>query len=129
MTIPAVSSAANLDLTIQQGSDFAYVLTITSDGSTPVDLSSTTCAAKIRSDFGTSATVLATITATVTDAANGEITLSLTDTVTAALGVSASATDNSRTVQIGYWDLELTEATLVYRYVQGAVTISREATV
>lgn len=128
MAIPAVNDATDYPITINKSCDFLETLTITTDGSTPVDLTSATGAAKIRSDFGTAATVLATFTVTITDAANGVLTLELTDTVTDGLGASTDATDENRTVQIGFWDLELTEGTKTYRYVQGSVTVSREAT-
>jgi hypothetical protein len=84
--------------------------------------------AAIREDF-TATTALETLDASVTNASQGEITVSLTSSETAALDVPTGTADDVREASIGYWDLEITTTgSEVYRYVEGEVTLSREVT-
>lgn len=124
MTAPVlVSQAGKLDLVIPQGSDWSLAITI-SDGSTAYDLTGVTAEAMVRAEFDDASPVIA-ITCTVTDAANGVLTLSLTDTQTGALTAGGAA---QRTGSLGFWDLELTIGGLVTRYLEGRVTLSQQAT-
>lgn len=121
---PVVPQAGKLDLVIPQGSDWSLVLTIADSGGTAYDLTGVTAAAKVRAAFADVSSIV-DITCTVTDAVNGVLTLSLTDTQTAALSAGGAT---SRTAALGYWDLKLTVSTLVTRYLEGRVTLSQEAT-
>lgn len=72
---------APLDLTLTAGDDWGIQLTLTSDGVTPIDVTSYTFSAAVL--YGT--TSVQAITVTKTTPASGVIDLSLSDTETAAL--------------------------------------------
>ena len=129
MAIPKITQAQTDNIIIVQGADYVQDYQVTNDAGTPIDLTGVTFESKIRSDFGTSATVLETFTVTMVDAATGTFQASLTDTQTEALGVSAQAVDSTRNVPIGFWDLYLIFSGEKFRYVQGTISVSREATV
>jgi hypothetical protein len=130
MALPAPSGQIpNTDLIILQGSDFQRTLTVSDvETNAPIDLTGATVEAKVRDNFGTTSNVLATFTAAITDAPNGQATISLTAAQTAALVAPAGTQDAARLAAIGFWDLEFTEGGFTYRYAQGNVTLSREVT-
>jgi hypothetical protein len=72
---------ARSPLTIVRGADFTYELTITLDD-VALDMSSATIAGEV---YSTSGTLVDTMTATVSGASSNIVTLSFTDTETAAL--------------------------------------------
>lgn len=117
-------SAGVYDLTVEQGSTYTTVVTYNYTG---IDFSGYTARAKILSSFSGSGTTLATFTVTNGAQTVGSytMTLSLTDTQTAALSASASG----RTYVIGYWDLEIVNGAIVTRILQGKASLSLEATV
>lgn len=129
MATQAITQAANYTLRIMQGSTLSLVLRMTDENGDAIvldDVSSVDAA--IREDF-TATTALETLDASVTNASQGEITVSLTSSETAALDVPTGTADDVREASIGYWDLEITTTgSEVYRYVEGEVTLSREVT-
>lgn len=83
----------------------------------PINLTGCTVAAQIR-DTPVAAVPAATITCTVTDAANGLVLLSMAPAVTAALGVGTKV-----------WDMEvLFPSGKKFTYLKGNVTIEAEVT-
>jgi hypothetical protein len=72
------------NLYIDQGTDFSAVIDVVDANGDAVDLTGYTVAAQIRKTYGSSSAT-ASFTATVSNAASGKITLTLTDTVTAAI--------------------------------------------
>ena len=94
------------------------------------DLTGCTTSAKIRDNFpsGTSV-VLATLTCNITTTLGAStITVAQTMAQTAALSVPAATPVDVRAAVIGVWDLEITDGTNTYRFAEGNVTLSREAT-
>ena len=76
--------AALSNIYIDQGSDFTTTISLTDSNGDVLDLTGYTALAQIRKTYG-STTIAATFT-TVLTADSGQLALSLTDTVTAAMG-------------------------------------------
>ena len=107
---------AKQNLSITRGDTETIVLTMTSDGSTAIDITGRTYRAQIRTTKD--ATVkAATFTCSVIDAANGEVQCSLTAVQTAAL-----------TVGVHYWDLEETDGSNVSTILSGSVNVLADVT-
>ncbi len=130
MALQPVLRAANYTMTIQQGSNLYLLLTLVDSTETAYNISDVTSVdAKIRDNFGATSSVIQTLTAAVTDAANGKVLVSLTAAQTAALDVPAGTDDDVRSARIGYWDIEFTNsAGDIYRYLEGEAFLSREVT-
>lgn len=75
-----MSGPARVVWEVVRGDDETLVLTITTDGSTPVDISARTYVSTVAAEPGGAA--VTTATCTVTDGANGVLTMVLTDTKT-----------------------------------------------
>lgn len=110
-------TAANYNLVIDQGSDFAIQLTLAEDGSAK-DLTGYNARAQLRSKK-TDTTVAATFTCTVTNAASGVLQIELSNSTTAGLAAG-----------IYYYDLELYTANdgNVTRLLEGQATVTQEVT-
>jgi hypothetical protein len=107
--------ATRADLSIDQGTDYEIVLTLTDEGGNILDLSNSNSAAQIRKSY-TSLTY--TEFATSINVESGEITLVLTADQTGEL-------EPGRYV----YDVEVTDATnSISRIVEGVVTISPQVT-
>ena len=76
--------AALSNIYIDQGSDFTTVISLTDSNNDALNLTGYSALAQIRKTYG-STTIAATFT-TVLTADSGQLALSLTDTVTAAMG-------------------------------------------
>jgi len=113
----------SINLVIVQGSDLSFSVTIT-DPTT--DFTGATARAKIVKDFASMTLVIA-LTCVVNTASNGLLTatVSLTNAQTAGLTDTSAG---QRTVNLGQWDFEVVLGSKVTRYMQGAATLSREAT-
>lgn len=118
-------SVQNYTLAIVQGQTLSLPVALTQGGSV-YDLTGYTIAGKIRRKFSDAA-VLKDLTITITDAANGLFTISLTATETAAL-TTVSTTPDARNQSIGFYDIEITLSGVITRIMQGPVTLSLEAT-
>lgn len=106
------------NLVVEQGSTFSQVVNV-SEGGSPKNLTGWIARAEIRRSK-TNATILQAITATITDAANGEITLGITAADTASLNVVK-----------GWWDLEIDDqggTPIVIRLLEGSVAIKSNVT-
>ena len=115
-----------IELTIRQGETLSLVINYSRDG-VAIDLSDYTVSSKIRAAFDDEE-ALVVITATITDPTEGEITLTLTASQTAALG----ALTTKRVEKIGYWDVEIQAVAgyglgTVKRLMDGEVYLSKEA--
>lgn len=114
-------------LPIIQGSTLSLSCALT-QGGVAFNLTGYTMAAKIRRTFSAAAS-LQDITCTITNAAGGLYTLSLTAAETAALVINPTETNvNMRDNTIGVYDVEITTGATVTRIMQGTVTLSQEAT-
>jgi hypothetical protein len=111
-----MAQPADQDLIITRGDTETLVVTITSDGSTAINISGRTYRAQIRSSQD-STTVKASFTCTVTSAANGQVTCVLSATDSAALPVG-----------IAYWDLEENASGVVSTILAGNVTVLADVT-
>jgi len=113
-------TAAQYDLTCEQGTTFIKKLTIT-DSSTPAvvrDLSAHSARMQVRPDI-TSTTKLLDLTST-----GGDITLNSSGViqVTVSAAVTAALTTG------GVYDLEIEAAGVVERVIEGDFTLSKEVT-
>lgn len=70
------------NITIVQGNDYLHSVTLTSDGSTAVNITGRTYAAQVRDASGT---LILTLTCTVPTGTDGLVSISATDTLTLAL--------------------------------------------
>ncbi len=105
---------APLALSCTSGDDWGIQITLTSDGSTPINVTGYTWAAGIVTG---AETAVATITVTATTPASGIIDLSMSDTVTDALeGVYR-------------WFLTWTDGTASFTPVGGKFTVLRKGQV
>jgi hypothetical protein len=108
-------SAGTYNIKIDQGSDFSLQLTVQEDG-TAKNLAGFSARAQLRPTIDSS-TLTATFTCTITDSANGILTMALPYTTTENVGVGQY-----------YYDLELYTASTSQRLIQGAATVSGEVT-
>jgi hypothetical protein len=126
-TLPSYVQPSELNLAVQQGSDFNYGFTFKDENGDLIDLTGTTWEGKIRENFA-SASSLASFSFDTSALAVGFLGVILTDTQTAALVVPVGTPDDQRDVQIGYYDVECTANGLTTRVLQGSIILSREAT-
>jgi hypothetical protein len=116
------------DYAIAQGSDLSLPIVLQVSSGVAWDLTAATIAAKIRRKFSDSV-ALQVLTVTVTDAVNGAFKITLTAAETAALSISTTAQNpNDRRVSLGVYDIEVTDAGIVTRVLEGTVELSQEAT-
>lgn len=108
-------SAGTYNIKIDQGSDFSLQLTVQEDG-TAKNLAGFSARAQLRPTIDSS-TLTATFTCTITDSANGILTMALPYTTTENVGVGQY-----------YYDLELYTASTSQRLIQGTATVSGEVT-
>lgn len=115
-------------LAITQGSTLSLTGSITQGGAV-FDLTGYTIAGKIRRKFSDAAALQA-LTCTITDAAGGLFTVSLTAAETAALAVASTypSPDATRLLTLGTFDVEITTGATVTRILEGGVTLSQEDT-
>lgn len=110
-------SAADYNLKIDQGSDFAVEFTLSEDGSAK-DLTGYSARAQMR-ETKTATTVAATFTCTIATPTNGKIKMELTNAVTKEI-----------TAGRYYYDLEIHTASdaIVTRIMQGMAVVTQEVT-
>lgn len=103
---------AYAELTIDQGSTFTATLDLANDDGTGIDVSSSTFQSQIRKSYY-SANPTANLAVTVTDAANGKVSLSL----------NASSTANIKAGRYLY-DLKMTTGNTTTRVIEGIITVT-----
>ena len=111
-----MAAPADQDLTIVRGDTETLVVTMTTDGSTPIDITGRTYRAQIRQSQD-SPTIKGSFTCTVDDAANGVITCVLNATDSATLPVG-----------LGFWDLEENASGVITTVMSGTVTVLADVT-
>lgn len=111
-----MAAPATQDLTITRGDTETIVVTSTTDGTTPIDISGRTYSAQLRTTPDI-AIVSASFTCTVTDAPNGQVTCVL----------SAA---NSALLDPGYyyWDLQENASGTISTLLSGTVTVLADVT-
>lgn len=119
-------AAGRYDLTIEQGATFSRQVTWQNQDGSAVNLTGYSIAGKLRRRTSDKQPIVA-FTCTVTDAANGIFTFSLTATQTASLPVSHGETAEKELLECVY-DIEATVSSTVYRILEGIAYISPEAT-
>lgn len=110
-------AAGNYDIVIDQGADFALLITIAEDG-VATNLSSHTASAQLR-PTPSSNTLTATFTCAITDAANGALKMSLGHATTANI-----------TAGKYYYDLEIYNSSIdsMTRLIQGVARVTQNVT-
>ena len=109
-------AAGTYNFTLEQGTTFSRLLTLKENDSV-MNLTGYSVASQMRSTHD-SGTVAATFTAVVSDASNGQITLSMTNSTTSGIEEG-----------IYVYDLEITASTgAVTRILQGQVIVTPEVT-
>ena len=111
-----MAQPADQDLTITRGDTETLVVTITTDGSTAVNITGRTYRAQIRSQQD-STTIKASFTCTVTSGAAGQVTCVLSATSSAALSAG-----------LYFWDLEENASGVVSTILSGNVTVLADVT-
>ena len=109
-------SAGTYNFILEQGATFNRILTL-KENNAVMNLTGYSVAAKLRSTHDSSS-VVGTFTCTISDAANGKITMAMTNSTSAAIEEG-----------IYVYDLEITSGTgSVTRLMQGEVTVNPEVT-
>lgn len=121
-----IAAPFSTDIVIRQGDTLQLPFTIKVSG-VAVDLSGFTAACKIRDYYG-SATVLATPTVTIPVGTDGVILVSMTPAATAALTALGTPANTARVALMGYYDIDITDATDRVTLIVGQVNLSREIT-
>lgn len=111
-----MAQPADQDLTITRGDTETLVVTITTDGVIPVNITGRTYRAQIRSTQDAT-TIKASFTCTVTAALLGE--------VTAVLSATSSATLSAG---IYFWDFEENASGVVSTILSGNITVLADVT-
>jgi hypothetical protein len=111
-----MSGPAKENLQEVRGDTLTVVSTMTTDGTTPIDITSRTNAMQLRTSPDAT-TVSATFTCTVTNGANGQVTCVL------------SSTDSSE-LRPGYyyWDLQENASGNISTLIAGTVTVLADVT-
>tara|TARA_R110000868_G_scaffold1493_6_gene11693 strand:+ start:3821 stop:4159 length:339 start_codon:yes stop_codon:yes gene_type:complete len=111
-----MAQPADQDLTITRGDTETLIVTITTDGSTAVDITGRTYRAQVRSQQD-STTIKASFTCTVTSGATGQVTCVLSATSSATLSAG-----------LYFWDLEETASGTVSTILAGNITVLADVT-
>lgn len=111
-----MATPAAQNLTIVRGDTETLVITVTSDGTTPINVAGRTYRAQIRREKD-SGTVSAAFNCSVTNAAAGQVTCILSANDSALLTAGTS-----------YWDFEENNGGIVTTIIAGAVTVLADVT-
>lgn len=110
--------AAFVELYVDQGTTFNNIINLTDDlTNVPIDITGYIIRGQLRRSYY-SANASANLTCTITDAANGEVTISLTDAQTAAIKAGRYL-----------FDVEAKDTSnVVSRVIEGIMTVTPEIT-
>jgi hypothetical protein len=111
-----MAQPADQDLTITRGDTETLVVTITTDGSTAVDITGRTYTSQIRTQQD-STTIKASFTCTVTSGPTGQVTCVLSATSSAALSAG-----------LYFWDLQENASSVISTILSGTVTVLADVT-
>ena len=111
-----MAADTSIDLIINQKVSFQASFTVNDPNGTAVNLASYSVQAKYKTDYSAADSTAQSFTASVTDAANGQITISLSPATTASLVAG----------QKYVYDVVITNTSTTYetRIVQGKMTVS-----
>lgn len=107
---------ATQDLTITRGDTETLVVTLTSDGTTPIDVTGRTYTAQLRTTPDISV-VSASFTCTVTNGATGQVTC-----------VMSAASSAQLSPGYYYWDLQENASGVISTLLSGQVTVVADVT-
>ena len=107
---------AKQNITIMRGDTEVFNITLTDSASAAIDLTGSTFLSQIRYERD-STTIAASFTCSITNAAAGQVSLTLTSAASAGL-----------TVGTAYWDLQRTLSGVVTTLVAGKCTILADVT-
>jgi len=125
-TTPSIGTyGENLDLKVKQGASFGATVNLTNDDGTPMDLTAGSVRGQIRRK-ALDVDIIASLTCTITDAAAGAFTFSLTDEQTAAIvaGETTTKPESNYVYDIEFEDSLGGVTPLLY----GKVVVFREVT-
>lgn len=111
-----MAQPADQDLTITRGDTETLVVTITADGSTPIDITGRTYRAQVRSQQD-STTIKGSFVCVVTAGASGQVTCTLPATVSSSLSAG-----------LYFWDLEENASGVISTILSGNVTVLADVT-
>jgi sugar/nucleoside kinase (ribokinase family) len=111
-----MAAPARQDLTITRGDTETVFVTMTTDGSTPIDITSRVYSSQMRTSPD-SKVISATATCTITDGPNGEL----------AIVFSASDTSDLSPGYF-YWDLQENASGVITTLLSGTVTVLADVT-
>lgn len=111
-----MAQPADQDLTITRGDTETLIVTITTDGSTPVDITGRTYTSQIRTQQD-STTIKASFTCTVTSGAAGQVTCTLSATSSATLSAG-----------LYFWDLQENASGVISTILAGNITVLADVT-
>jgi len=111
-----MAQPADQDLIITRGDTETLVVTITTDGSTAVDITGRTYLSQIRSQQD-STTIKASFTCTVTSGAAGQVTCVLSATSSATLSAG-----------LYFWDLQENASGVISTILAGNITVLADVT-
>ena len=126
-------AAGNYTFTIEQGATTDFEVVWTDSAGSRVDLSAYSARMQIRSDYGSSGTLYASLTSTVSSDGTG---LNLSGSSgnnpmsSGSIGIVISAASTSAfTFDEARYDIEMVSGSYVTRLLQGKVKLSKEVTV
>lgn len=111
-----MAAPATQDLTITRGDTETIVVTLTTDGTTAIDITGRTYTAQLRSTPDISV-ISASFTCTVTNGAAGEVTCVMSSTASAELSPG-----------FFYWDLQENASGTISTVLAGTVTVLADVT-
>jgi len=111
-----MAQPADQDLIITRGDTETLVVTITTDGSTPINITGRTYLSQIRTQQD-STTIKASFTCTVTNGAAGEVTCVLSSTSSATLSAG-----------LYFWDLQENASSVISTILAGNITVLADVT-
>jgi len=119
-------AAGRYDFTIEQGATLTRQVTWQDSVGSPIDLTGYTISGKIKRKTS-DVQALVSFTITVTNAALGQFTFSLTASQTATLPVKHGL-DGQKEILECVYDIEAVTGSTVYRILEGVCSISPEVT-
>lgn len=111
-----MASPAELDISTTRGDTVTIVVTMTTNGTTPINITGRTYSSMVRANYD-DVTPAATFTCTITNAANGVLTLTLSATQTAVLQANNYV-----------WDLQEDASGVVTTVISGAFIVLPDVT-
>lgn len=111
-----MATPAEQDLVTTRGDNVTVTVTMTTDGTTPINITGRTYAAMVRADYEDS-TPAATFTCAITNGANGVLSLTL-----------SSANTLSLNPYNYFWDLQETASSVVSTIIAGAFVVLPDVT-